>query len=119
MAYDLRKLFRIINSYLLSSPRVSLQELSRRTGVERHTIEKAVRMATGMTFRELRNRMMLEEARRLLEDEPNRSIKEIAFMLNYRSQRAFSRFMRTMAGNSPSELRRDHRVRKTLLNKPC
>ncbi len=68
-----------------------------------------------MTFRELRNRMMLEEARRLLEDQPNRSIKEIAFMLNYRSQRAFSRFMRIMDGNSPSEFRRIIKDEKSLL----
>lgn len=113
MAYDLNGLFRVINSYVLSSPRLSLEDLSRRTGVERHTIEKAVRRATGMTFRELRNRVMLEKAKALLEREPNHSIKEIAFQLNYRSHRAFSRFVRTMAGHSPKDFRQTTRGDKT------
>jgi AraC-like DNA-binding protein len=82
-----------------------LEELSLRIGVGRHTIERAVKKATSLTFRELRNRVMLEQARKMLEGCPNLSIKEIAFELKYGSHRAFSRFVRTMAGSSPKELR--------------
>jgi two-component system, response regulator YesN len=105
MAYDWQGLFHVINNHLLSSAHLSLEDLSRRIRVERHTIEKAVKQATGLTFRKLRNQVMLEKAKALLKSEPNRSIKEIAFKLNYRSHRAFSRFVRTMGGYSPKEFR--------------
>ncbi|MBZ5534053.1 MAG: helix-turn-helix domain-containing protein [Acidobacteriia bacterium] len=107
MSYDLNGLFNRIQLNLRSTPYLSLNELSTRIGVERHTIEKAVKQATSRTFRELRSEMLLEYARGLLDNNPHQSIKEVAFQLGYRSQRSFSRFIKSSVGCSPKELRAD------------
>jgi transcriptional regulator GlxA family with amidase domain len=105
MAYNLEKLFELIHDSLNSAPHLRLSELSQHLGVGRHTLEKAVKKSAKMTFRELRKRMRLERVRVVLYSQPNLSIKQIAFELNYGSHRAFSRFVRDAAGYSPSELR--------------
>jgi AraC-like DNA-binding protein len=109
MAYDLPGLFIKISRHLKTVPYLTLEDLSKQIRVERHTIEKAVKQATGRTFRETRNRILLEHAQGLLEMHPDRSIKEVAFELGYRSQRSFSRFIRTSVGCSPKEFRRGMR----------
>jgi AraC-like DNA-binding protein len=107
MAYHLPKLFDHIDGYLDAAPNLSLAELSDRIGVGRHTIKKAVKKATGKTFRQFRNTVLLEKAGILLTSAPNRTIKEIAYSLGYQSQRSFSRFVRQATGYSPKQLRRE------------
>lgn len=108
MAYDLNGLFDRILRNLRSTPYLSLNELSTRIGVERHTIEKAIKQATSRTFREMRSDMLLEYAKGLLDSNPHQSIKEVAFQLGFRSQRSFSRFIKSSLGCSPKKLRADH-----------
>jgi two-component system, response regulator YesN len=105
MAYNLPGLFSQILPYLRSRPYGTLDEIAAHIHVERHTIEKAVKQATGKTFRELRTELLLLHATGMLNAESNQSIKEIAFKLGYQSQRSFSRFIRTAAGCSPKEIR--------------
>lgn len=105
MAYDLQGMFLRINRQLRASPGLSLEQLADSIKVERHTIEKAVKTVTGKTFRELRGDILLEHAKMLLGNNPNQSIKEVAFQLGYRSQRSFSRFIKASAGCSPKEFR--------------
>jgi AraC-like DNA-binding protein len=112
MAYDLHGLFNRISHHLRRAPYLQLEEISQLVNVERHTIEKAVKTATGMTFREFRTSMLLEQAMRLLDDNPAQSIKEVAFTLGYNSQRSFCRFIRTAAGCSPKELRGRRKLAK-------
>lgn len=106
MAYDLNGLFIRVHHHLKTIPLLTLVELSSRISVERHTIEKSVKLATGQTFRKMRNELLLAHAKHLLDANPNHSIKEVAFKLGYRSQRSFSRFMRSASGCSPKEFRR-------------
>jgi AraC-like DNA-binding protein len=106
MAYDLGALFTRINHQLHSVPCPSLEELSDRLQVERHTIEKAVREATGRTFRDVRSRILLEHAKTLLGGRPNQTIKEVAFQLGYQSPRSFCRFVKATSGCSPKEFRK-------------
>lgn len=106
MAYDLSGLYVRVQLHLKATPLLTLEELSARINVERHTIEKSVKQATGQTFRQVRNGLLLAHAKHLLDSHPNHSIKEVAFKLGYRSQRSFSRFMRSEAGCSPKEFRR-------------
>jgi|SwirhisoilCB1_FD_contig_123_50007_length_2721_multi_5_in_2_out_0_4 AraC-like DNA-binding protein len=105
MAYDLHGLFLRVNRQLRAVPGLSLEQLADAIKVERHTIEKCVRMVTGRTFRELRTNILLEQARDMLGSNPNQTIKEVAFQLGYRSQRSFSRFIKASAGCSPKEFR--------------
>jgi AraC-like DNA-binding protein len=105
VAYDLHGLFCCINAQLRSTPNLQLQQLSHRLGVERHTVEKAIKIFSGKTFRDFRTDLLLAKATRLLEENPAQSIKEIAYTLGYNSQRSFCRFVKTTAGCSPTELR--------------
>lgn len=105
MAYDANRIFLQVVQQLEMTPSVSLAQLSSNLGIERHTIEKTVKNATGSTFREFRARALLKRACGLLTDQSNRSIKEVAFALGYRSQSSFSRFIRAATGYSAKELR--------------
>ena len=106
MAYDLEGVFIRVKNALIEAPRTSLCEVSYRLGVERHTIEKAVRAHTGRAFRNLRNDIALDAAVAQLCSQPNRSIKEISYDCGYESPRAFSRFIRSSCGFAPNELRK-------------
>lgn len=77
MGYNSYKLFEDIRLLVQDRPRMSLQEISRRLGIERHTIERVVLKYSRMTFRRYRNGCMAEKATRLLRNS-NTSIKEVA-----------------------------------------
>lgn len=84
--------------------RVTLTEVAREVGVERHTVERVVRSITGLSFRELQRNLLSERANLLLEQ--GRAIKEIAFEVGYGSPQSFHRFIRKAYGITPSCLRR-------------
>jgi transcriptional regulator GlxA family with amidase domain len=105
MVYDLHRIFLQVTRDVEMAPSISLTQLSRKLGIERHTIEKAVKNATGSPFREFRASIVLKHARGLLRDQSNRTIKEVAFILGYRSQGSLSRFIRAETGYSAKELK--------------
>jgi adenylyl-sulfate kinase len=83
--------------------RVSLSELARHIGVERHTIEKLVRSTTGQSFRQLQQVLLLERAKLLLDQ--GKPIKEVAFDLGFEHPQSFHRFVKKFSGTTPSCLR--------------
>lgn len=86
------------------SPRIRLAEVAQTLGVDRHTIENAMRSRRKTTFREYRRSRLLQAAQTMM-DEPRLSIKEIGIKLGYSSPASFSRFVRQATGKSPSQLR--------------
>ncbi len=106
MAYDLLQLLTRVQARLQASPAASLAELSRALGVSRHTIERAVRSASGKTFRHWRRKLLFGKAADLLKAGGALSIKEVAFMMGYKSPQAFARFVKRSCGCSPTKLRR-------------
>jgi len=82
--------------------RVTLREVAHTMGVERRTVEKIVRSATGRTFRQLQRILLLERAKLLLEQ--GKSIKEVAFELGFGYPQSFHRFIRKSSGATPSTL---------------
>lgn len=108
MAYDSHRIFLQVTQRLAVTPFMSLTQLSGDLDVERHTIAKAVKSATGLTFRDFRKSGLLKHARSLLKHESNRTIKEVAFALGYRSQGSLSRFVRTATGCSAKQLKMEH-----------
>ena len=101
------------SSHVSRSPSSRLEDLTREFHVSRRTLQNAIKMTTGKTFRELRNELLVERANSLLESHPARGIKELAFELGYKSSRSFARAIRRACGCSPSELR--SRVMRRLL----
>ncbi len=107
MAYNLRQIFADIDTRLSLRPRSSLCELSRASGFERHLIERAVRIAKGVSFREYQKRAILTSAVTMLTNGRKYSIKRIALELGYWSPESFSRFIKKTTGRSASEIRQD------------
>lgn len=105
MAYDSRRLSRQVETCLLTRPRITLAALAQQLRVERHTVEWAVREATGNSFRRLQAKTISRRAVELMHLVPSLSIKEIAFLLGYKSRRAFSRFFKKAYGSTPTAVR--------------
>jgi transcriptional regulator GlxA family with amidase domain len=89
-----------------NTPRIRLSEIARTLGVDRHTIENAMRSSRNTSFREYKRRELLQMALAML-NQPDVSVKEIGIKLGYSSAASFSRFVQQSTGKSPSQLRKD------------
>jgi AraC-like DNA-binding protein len=105
MAYDLVNLYKWVSSELDRRPRTSLALLAREAAVDRHTIHKAIRLTGKTSFRRLQSEVLRSKTIELMASSSDRSIKEISYLLGYRSSRSFSRFVRQGYDKTPSELR--------------
>lgn len=105
MSYDPRLAFEQIQQLFAADPRRSLLELSTTLALDRHTITRAVRAATGVTFEKWRERELYRLICDLLAEDTLRSIKEIAFRVGYSSPRALCRFVLRMSACTPTRLR--------------
>jgi AraC-like DNA-binding protein len=106
MAYDLFRLGNRIIATLRANPRISLLTLSREFGIDRHTIEKAIKRETGKTFGQVAQFYRFEMTCDILQKDEILSIKEVSFKVGYKSPRAFDRFVRAFCGLTPVMLRR-------------
>jgi len=106
MICDLSLLLEAINQ-LASSQVNNLSSITLSVGASRRTVERAVKQETGMSFARYRQTCLIKRALSLINDETfQKSIKEIAFDLGYRSPAAFTRFVRCHTGQPPSAFRR-------------
>jgi AraC-like DNA-binding protein len=105
MGYDLPRVFTEVDRRLSVMPRLRLARLATDLGLERHTIERAVRKLLGTCFRDYQQGKVLAHALVLLRERPTASVKQIALELGYTSPDAFSRFLKKMTGKTPTEVR--------------
>lgn len=106
MAYDPAGICLHVEETLRVAPCTPLARVSQALGVDRHTIERAIRLERGKSFRELRRELLCFRARQLLVGRPAASIKEISYLLGFHSPQAFARFTKRVCGRCPAELRR-------------
>lgn len=106
MAYDLNRLFDEVDSLLGKNPHTTLFEISRQLAVERHTIEKVVRLRSKGSFRDLRREYMYAWACCLLSERPEMPLKQVASNLGYTTVQALYRFILRTSGMGPTNLRR-------------
>lgn len=99
--HDLRTLLDRIRVTLEDNPQASLMNVSLQLGMDRYLLENAVREAAGTSLGRLRCDLALTQAYALIPSSANRSIKEIAGLLGYSSQRSFARFMVQACAKSP------------------
>lgn len=110
MSYHFPQLFQEIETLLRSNPSLHLHEVVRKLGVERHSIEKAVRRAKAISFRKYRKELLLHSVIRRLKAEPA-SVKEIAVSLGYESPSSVWRLVKSSTGESPTMIRTPHGTR--------
>jgi AraC family transcriptional regulator, transcriptional activator of pobA len=106
MAYNQRKLLKELDVLVSNTPRIRLAEIARSLGVDRHTIENAMRTTRSTSFRAYKRQELLQMAMAML-NQPDVSVKEIGIKLGYSSAASFSRFVQQSTGKSPSQLRKD------------
>jgi AraC-like DNA-binding protein len=104
VTYNRPKLLIEVDALIAETPRIRLADVARTLGVDRHTIENAMRTRRKTTFREYRRDKLMQAAQNMM-DRPDCSIKEIGIRLGYSSPASFSRFVRQSTGKSPSQLR--------------
>lgn len=90
---------------LSRAPSALLEDLTQEFRVSRRTLENAINMTTGKTFREVRDELLVKQATSLLESDPTRAIKALSSELGYKSPRSFARAVKRACGFSPAQLR--------------
>ena len=114
MSYDPRLLFEEICFCLREGPSKTLVDISQTLRVSRRTVENTVSMSTGGTFRRLREEILLTIVRSLFVSQPTLAIKELCFVVGFKSASSFSRAIKRACGSSPERLR--FRIARELLD---
>ena len=96
--------------------KLTLAKVSNLTGVSPFYFCKVFKQSTGLTFTEYVNRKRIEWAMRLLKN-PRFSITEVAYDVGYQSLSQFNRCFRKIAGQSPSEYRKQEDIKSRPMRK--
>jgi YesN/AraC family two-component response regulator len=92
-----------------SGEKIQLSTVSRALNVSAYYFCRVFKSMSGMTFIEYLNRARIERAKMLLLNKHLR-VKEIGFKVGFQSLTTFHRVFREVAGQSPTEYRRNHPV---------
>lgn len=106
MAYRLSSVAALVHEHLERQPSTTVRTLARRLGIERHTIQRALRARFRVSFRDLQRTILEREVRKRLTESPLSSIKEIAIGLGYQHPRSLTRWARRSLGESPTAYRK-------------
>lgn len=100
-----------ILSYINSNYKtVTMDYLSSFFGYEKAYLGKQIRLASGLSFKEIITKLKLEEACNLLEYS-SKKIEEIAESTGYNSPNHFCRTFHSVYGKSPMQYRKEHSVK--------
>jgi AraC family transcriptional regulator len=93
--------------YLHANPtaRPGLEDLARAAGLSKHHFARAFRVETGMPPGYYVERMRIEDAKRLLRNDPKRSVADIAHELGFADHSHFTRRFRKHVGRTPTSFR--------------
>jgi len=105
VSYEYNFLLDAILLHLQRTPYGLLGSLSRALGVSQRTIERTIIRASGKTFRDLREEILVERVTAIFTSHPTRPIKQLSFDLGCSSPRSFARAIKRACGSSPEELR--------------
>lgn len=97
---------------LFTDPEFSLQKLTTKMGSNQKYISQAINRHSNTNFNGLVNRLRVNEARRLMIDEPNKSLGEVMDESGFSNRVTFYRQFKEITGFSPSEFQ------TLLLNPP-
>ena len=104
-----RQLLESIRSYILahlSEENLSILDITRNIGIGRTLLHLKLRKLTGLSTTEFINKIKLEEATKMLQNDLN--ISEIAYATGFNSPNYFSRCFRRFYGKSPSKYRQQN-----------
>ncbi|MEM1205299.1 MAG: helix-turn-helix domain-containing protein [Acidobacteriota bacterium] len=87
-------------------PGLTLAALARRYGQSPRRVSRTVNAAFGMSFSEWINRRRVEEARRLLSAQPERTVLDILQAAGFASKSTFNDAFKRYAGETPTQFRK-------------
>ena len=93
------------NENLFRDEELSLQRMSELLGVTSHQLSNVINRKLKMNFRSYLNSYRVAEARKLLVDNPEMSVLEIAFATGFNSKSSFNESFLRLCGVSPREFR--------------
>ena len=88
----------------------SLEELSKRIKVSRHSVSQVINELLGKSFFEYLAELRISKSKSLLSDPKylNITIDEISFMVGYNSRSAFNRVFKSTTGTTPDKYRKEN-----------
>lgn len=94
-----------IRNYIRSNmtEQLSLQSVSQEFGISQTYLSKMFRKYEDRSFNNFLTAIRMDEAKRLMENDPDLFIKDIAAMVGYNDQFYFSRIFRSFTGMCPSD----------------
>lgn len=84
---------------------LNLRSLSRDIGEKAHYVSQVINQDLGSTFYELVNRRRIAEAKRMLADEADQTVLEIALAVGFNSKSTFNTAFRRETGMTPTAFR--------------
>jgi len=97
---------RIIEEKLYTIEGITVEQLAVRLGVSKNSLSLLVNSNEGVNFSNFIGKLRVEEAQRMMRQDKNLSIAEIAFSVGYSEQSNFARQFKTLTGFTASEYRK-------------
>jgi AraC-like DNA-binding protein len=95
----------MVNEKPFLSSEFSLPDLAQRLGTTVHILSQVINEGLGKTFFEMTASYRVEEAKRLLKEQRNIKVEEIADQVGYNSKSSFNTAFKKITGMTPSEFR--------------
>ena len=95
-----------VNNKSFIKPGITIKELANELNTNRTYLSNYINTNKKATFCQWLNDLRIEEAQRILRNDPNISLKDIAQDLGYKEQATFSKQFTNITGLSPSEWRK-------------
>jgi methylphosphotriester-DNA--protein-cysteine methyltransferase len=105
MSYSLEEIFIKLDTLLSKDPNARLVEFSQSINIKQHTVQKAVREATGVSFREYQKQRILMETVCLLAEKGELSEGDIALRVGFKSGESLFNFVKLETGTNPNDFR--------------
>lgn len=83
----------------------SLPDLAQQLGTTVHILSQTINEGLGKSFFEMVAEYRVGEAKKLLKDQPNIKVEEIAEQVGYNSKSSFNTVFKKLTGSTPSEFR--------------
>ncbi len=95
----------MIDEKLYVDEDLSLEQLADVAGVHRAQLSEILNNVIGTDFRSYVNRFRVEAAKRLLTEDPERSVLAVAYSVGFNSKTSFNRNFKALAGLTPARYR--------------
>jgi AraC-like DNA-binding protein len=88
-------------------PLLSLERLSKSVRIPERILSQVINQSSGLNFNDFINKYRTEHAQKLLKDEPNKKVLEVAYECGFNSKTTFNSAFKKFTGQTPSEFKKN------------